>query len=190
MPTAIYCIYNGKEISIKKAIELRKKNSSSLFLCVSCGEAIKPHASGGHTDAHFEHLVRNPECPLSHSKNYEYNKQIKSLSDNADTAFAIEGYKQERNFLTHFRNTKIVLERKQRDKYTCQACGFSLRINGRSIVECHHLVPLGKGRKRITSISDLITLCPNCHRIAHSSQPPSDLKRIKSILTQAKAVQP
>ena len=188
MPTAIYCLHNGKQIAIKKAIDLRKKNRSSLFLCVSCGEVVKPHSGGGHTQAHFEHKVRNPECPLSHSDNYEYNKQHEGSISNPDTVSAIEGYKQERTFLSHFRNTELVLQRKQLDKHTCQACGFSLRINGRSIVECHHLVPLARGQKRITKISDLITLCPTCHRIAHSSQPPNNLKTIKTILKRVKRV--
>lgn len=32
------------------------------FRCVECGEPVRPHRSPGR---HFEHVERNPDCPLS-----------------------------------------------------------------------------------------------------------------------------
>ena len=55
---------------------------------------------------------------------------------------------------------KAVLER---DGSICQYCG-------RQGVNIHHIVPAGIGRKRIHAIENLITLCLDCHSVAHSSK--------------------
>lgn len=58
----------------------------------------------------------------------------------------------------------------ERDGLTCQACGFTARppVPPTSyIVEVHHIHPIKEG-KRATSIEDLLTLCPNCHRTVHA----------------------
>ena len=70
MARAMTCIYNGKEVSIDEAIEIREnsgnKNSNSLnFKCKECGEQVRPHKAGGNSSAHFEHLMRNARCQLS-----------------------------------------------------------------------------------------------------------------------------
>jgi hypothetical protein len=35
------------------------------FLCKACARPVKPLAKGGTSPAHFEHLKRNLDCPLS-----------------------------------------------------------------------------------------------------------------------------
>jgi len=76
-----------------------------------------------------------------------------------------EGEEVERRTLTTKRNREVVIEAKNRDKYSCVVCGFKYK---NKIVEAHHLMPLStsNGIKRVTK-DDLITLCPNCHAIAH-----------------------
>ncbi|PPK71663.1 HNH endonuclease [Methylobacter tundripaludum] len=181
MPTSVTCLWNGSAIGIAEAIEIRDRGDSPLFLCVHCGERVKAHSGGGHTSAHFEHVQRNPECPLSHSDSYQYGGIKGANWQNTDAEDAIEGYARERKYLAHHRNGAIVLQCKERDNYTCRACGFSLRVNGRSIVECHHLVPLANSRERVTSVNDLVCLCPTCHRVAHTSNPPLPLEEIAKL---------
>lgn len=63
------------------------------------------------------------------------------------------------------RSAKLVLNAKERDNYCCQACGFFFK---RQIVHVHHLDPLSEREKpKKTKLEDLITLCPNCHYLAH-----------------------
>jgi hypothetical protein len=81
------------------------------------------------------------------------------------------------------RNPALVKQRKRKDNFTCQACGYKKKIANISIVDCHHLRVLSETGKTRTSINDLITLCPNCHRIAHSSNPPLTVSKIKKMLT-------
>lgn len=93
---------------------------------------------------------------------------------------AHEGYMQERTTSFRYRNRQIVKKRKRLDNYTCQACGFHLMTESGYVIDCHHLKPLNsQDDNRITSIHDLVCLCPTCHRIAHSSSPPLSIESIK-----------
>lgn len=182
MPTSVTCWYNDNEISIEEAIRIRKNEKSTLFLCVNCSEQVKAHSGGGHTTAHFEHIHRNPECPLSHSDSYKYGGSQTGNRQNPDSTEAIEGYAAERKLLCRHRNAAVVLLCKKRDNYTCRSCRMSLRVKGKSIIECHHILPLANIGQRITSVDDLISLCPTCHRVAHTSNPPIELEKIIAIM--------
>lgn len=96
-----------------------------------------------------------------------------------DSDSAHEGYIQDRTLLSRKRDQKLVEKRKALDNYECQACGFSLTVESKSIIECHHMFPLSFG-ERETKIEDLVCLCPTCHRIAHLRSEPLNLEEIKS----------
>ncbi|TQS72972.1 hypothetical protein ERN12_04115 [Rhodobacteraceae bacterium] len=82
----------------------------------------------------------------------------------------LEGIIQERRYLLRSRDAKLVEARKVKDDYTCQTCGLRLEVSsGKFIIEVHHLKPVGElSEATVTSIDDLICLCPTCHRVAHS----------------------
>jgi len=70
------------------------------------------------------------------------------------------------------------------DDYTCQACSFRLEVSeGKFIIEVHHLNPLGElANASLTSIDDLVCLCPTCHRIAHTRpRSPLPLAEIRAL---------
>ena len=77
----------------------------------------------------------------------------------------IEGEIIERKVLAYKRNSASAEACKKRDKYTCQSCGFWHKDE---IVECHHLKPLSMIKESIVKLDNLVTLCPTCHRLAHS----------------------
>lgn len=56
-------------------------------------------------------------------------------------------------------------------------CGFNPRVPNQ--LEVHHLHPIAGGGERLTSINDLAVLCANCHRLAHSNDPPLTVNQIK-----------
>ena len=68
MPLAITCTLNGENITVGEALEMRGEDRrvDIDFRCGNCGERVRPHSAGGHMAAHFEHLDRNANCPLSH----------------------------------------------------------------------------------------------------------------------------
>lgn len=77
----------------------------------------------------------------------------------------IEGELIEKKVMLYKRNQKGVSLCKERDHYTCQGCGFYYE---KSIVECHHIKPISMTKETILDIDNLLTLCPTCHRLAHS----------------------
>ena len=93
---------------------------------------------------------------------------------------AIEGYKQDQQLYLAERDRSLVMKRKERDEFTCQACSFRFSVSGKHVIECHHLYPISLG-KRETRIEDLVSLCPNCHRIAHMREPIYSLEELKQL---------
>lgn len=65
------CLFNGKLISVDEALsrrdDARKRGvADPYFECDECNKPVRPHKSGGHAQAHFEHLERNRNCSQSH----------------------------------------------------------------------------------------------------------------------------
>ena len=82
-----------------------------------------------------------------------------------EDAVDLEGTKEEVTGLRIQRSNKLVKAAKDRDQYTCRACKFHFE---NQIVHVHHLDPISEyERPKETTLDDLITLCPNCHYIAH-----------------------
>jgi hypothetical protein len=56
--------------NVAGALELKVPDGKLGFRCPNpeCRQPVKPMVTGGKQSAHFEHLKRNPKCPLSHVK--------------------------------------------------------------------------------------------------------------------------
>ena len=70
MPKATLCLLNNKQIGIEEALRLKEESKRTgrlqpNFNCVTCHKSVRPHRDGGKIAAHFEHLERNADCPLS-----------------------------------------------------------------------------------------------------------------------------
>jgi 5-methylcytosine-specific restriction protein A len=72
--------------------------------------------------------------------------------------------------------------------YSCTVCGFSFERTygklGKSYIHVHHLVPLSDIKKEYTidPINDLVPICPNCHAMAHRTDPPQTIAELKGQL--------
>ncbi len=111
-----------------------------------------------------------------------YAKDIEYQYFEIDNASAVEGYKKDAVVLSSQRNQELVKSRKKLDDYSCQVCGFTLEISRKYVIECHHLNPLADHGVTETSVADLVSLCPTCHRIAHLRKPPYTPREISKIL--------
>jgi Rad3-related DNA helicase len=58
----------------------------------------------------------------------------------------------------------------------CMACGFAPRVEAQ--LEVHHLDPIAEGERR-TRLEDVVVLCANCHRFAHSTNPPLPMEILR-----------
>lgn len=61
----------------------------------------------------------------------------------------------------------------------CTACGFKPKVD--SQLDVHHLKPVSEG-ERLTSLADVVVLCANCHRLAHSEAPPLPLVSLRALV--------
>jgi 5-methylcytosine-specific restriction endonuclease McrA len=79
---------------------------------------------------------------------------------------------------------------KQRDGYQCQVCRMTFANVygddlGACFAEAHHIRPLGSLGKHVkTRLEDLITVCPNCHRMLHRMEgKEGDLAKLRKIVS-------
>jgi hypothetical protein len=117
----------------------------------------------------------------------EYLREMppRELSQEPAYQEGIEGILREVEYLRKSRDPRLVEARKELDDYTCQVCSFKLMTEkNRYVIDVHHLNPIGHmAVVSITSVDDLVCLCPTCHRIAHSRRDiPLDLNEVRLLL--------
>lgn len=100
----------------------------------------------------------------------------------------IENRRVVRKHLARERSSALAEECKIRDHYTCRVCATSFEKLygkiGKYFAEAHHVIPLSRLDKLVrSSLSDLITVCSNCHRMLHRLDGESgDLKRLQRMM--------
>jgi 5-methylcytosine-specific restriction endonuclease McrA len=83
------------------------------------------------------------------------------------------------------RDPSLVIACLKRDEFRCRHCGFRIEaaqfrkvsLAQSRILHAHHVRPLADGRRK-TRLNSLITLCPNCHAIAHALARSVDAKTV------------
>lgn len=104
----------------------------------------------------------------------EYLKSDAATADKSLPAYeqGLEGIIRETSYLRRSRDPRLVEARKIIDDYTCQVCSFRLEVaEDTFIIDVHHLNPVGSMSGIVlTSINDLVCVCPNCHRTAHTGR--------------------
>jgi len=189
MKAATECLFEDQRISIELALEYRQIGRHHFF-CIECGQQVRAHRAGENSKAHFEHFKKNVECSYSQGALSNGISDSGSVPDleifEIDSHQALEGYAIDQKLLQGARNQALALQRKKIDQYTCLACGFFLNLNGHHVIECHHLRPIALGARE-TNLQDLVSLCPTCHRIAHTRKVPlsvAEIKYIRGIFTE------
>lgn len=80
------------------------------------------------------------------------------------------------------RNALLVRAAKARANGKCQLCGETLDFNdqdGWPYLEAHHIVPLADDG--LDDLSNMVALCPNCHRKMHVVGDQNDIAKLKEI---------
>lgn len=122
-----------------------------------------------------------------------------SPEDEDDTVEAEEGRLLTRVHRQRERSRFIINKKKaavlaQHGKLTCEACGFDFQKaygeRGTGFIEVHHTKPvhtLKPGSK--TSLSDLVLLCSNCHRMVHAKRPWLSLDALMALIKSSRQKQ-
>ncbi|MBV0889998.1 HNH endonuclease [Komagataeibacter oboediens] len=168
------------EASIRRTVEdhaasslnFKKKNPSSRIAVFRSVE--------GHGKGIWELLQEYRSTPASESADEKLPKPVKLKYHQG-----IEGIFEEKTYWRRSRDPRLVQARKKKDNFTCQTCSYRKRGEGNKyIIDVHHVMPLGNlTRETVTTLDDLVCLCPNCHRIAHSRKDrPLSVEEIKNLL--------
>lgn len=194
MPSDDICQFKNQRISVQEAKRIQanvpKTEWRTLrFSCIHCGRLVKPHI-GENNKPHFEHWPgENLSCPIRHIPKGQSSTASKHVTRDFDDQATIEGMKLDVTRMMSARDRAVAEKRKKRDNYSCQACGFHLKVGKRYVIDCHHLHPVALG-VRETILEDLVSLCPTCHRIAHTRDIPLELADIRSLMAQMKSAAP
>ena len=77
--------------------------------------------------------------------------------------------------------------------YICSACGFDFEKQygniGKGFIHVHHILPVSKMGEGyvVDPINDLVPVCPNCHAMLHSSNPPLTIDELKIKITETRS---
>jgi hypothetical protein len=149
------------------------------------------HGIGEEADRKYRWFFYSKDVqPLWIDKKTPKQQQVSSAVfdvRNEEEAVDLEGDVEAVSGFRIRRSAKLVKAAKKRDGHTCRACGFHFEDQ---IVHVHHLDPLSEyERPQETKLDDLITLCPNCHYLAHywlrEDSRYKQLKRLLAVLRGA-----
>ncbi len=132
-----------------------------------------------HTHAHLWLKAGWEKDQINLDENWVVFRRFECFEIESTKAF--EGYKFDRKLLARGRNATLAIKRKKLDNYTCQVCGFKLEVDGKFVIEVHHCDSLADTGETITSIEQLVSLCPTCHRIAHLRSTPYSIEEIREL---------
>ena len=106
-------------------------------------------------------------------KSQQANVQVHEKDhDHEDAYVQYENRQVVRQHLDREQSRPLAEQCKKRDNYRCQVCEMMFREVygdiGKAFAEAHHIIPLNRLANTVeASLSDLVTVCANCHRMLH-----------------------
>ena len=89
-----------------------------------------------------------------------------------------EGAKKEVKLTLSERDPEIRREALKHYEKKCYCCDRKPKVD--SLLEIHHLNPIAEG-ERETTLEDVIPLCANCHKAAHTEVPPIPIDKLREM---------
>ena len=129
-------------------------------------------------EAPSERFIEHAEEPA------EVSIDLTTLTANETERRLVSHYRIDRN--RKMRIAKVSIFEKAYGRIFCENCTFDFEAKygerGKGFIEVHHALPLAAILPNtITSLSDLMLLCANCHRMVHWKQPFLDVATLKGI---------
>jgi 5-methylcytosine-specific restriction protein A len=107
--------------------------------------------------------------------------------NDSDLSTLSEGGIKNINVNAYERNAEARRKCLEKWGYACTVCNFHFELRygsiGRKYIHVHHLQPLSsvKTSHDVDPIKDLRPVCPNCHAMLHSKNPPLSIEELKDI---------
>ena len=111
------------------------------------------------------------------------DEEIEELSEGTKKTITVNSYE---------RNSRARYLCIQYWKPICSVCYFDFKSIygeiGQGYIHVHHLVPVSKIGKsyKVDPIQDLRPVCPNCHSMLHSKNPPLSINELQEIIKNQK----
>ncbi len=139
------------------------ETNAKVFIKFVGQDKLFPKANESINESEVEYKV-NFESDVNKSLNDSPEKRRSRLSSSSKTPRVV--YRLVKDYS---RDPDVVAEALYRANGRCEKCQakapFTKRSNGQPYLEVHHIIPLSQGG--LDSLSNVISLCPNCHREVH-----------------------
>lgn len=139
------------------------ETNAKAFIKFVGQDKLFPKANESINESEVEYKV-NFESDVNKSLNDSPEKRRSRLSSSSKTPRVV--YRLVKDYS---RDPDVVAEALYRANGRCEKCQakapFTKRSNGQPYLEVHHIIPLSQGG--LDSLSNVISLCPNCHREVH-----------------------
>ncbi|MEZ9357200.1 HNH endonuclease [Vibrio atlanticus] len=184
--TLLKTSYTNSDTGLRHIRELLQFVSQFSFLFYNKGElSCDMQAFSDFNESDIEELFepvifdseedKDLEIQQIFNLNVEVSIDVRNTSTLEDIIFT-EGKKVRANHLRTERNRQAIKAYfdNAKDPSKCDLCSHIVSLQYpwmEKLIEVHHLLPLSSplnNEKIGTSISDLVGLCPNCHRATHS----------------------
>ena len=131
--------------------------------------------------------------PLTQEQVETLERQITRTKEDTRILEVTEGQLLKTEAVFRKRNRTIIAAKKALSDGTCEACGmkFADAYGIKTIcLVAHHKKPIGR-RKRAstTTVDDISLICPNCHSVAHTAEPPLTIAAIRKMLRRDRRTQ-
>lgn len=91
-----------------------------------------------------------------------------------------EGGRDTEKLITAERKRSLSMKKTALKHYGCKCYACDLVPSHSSIIDIHHLKPISEGPRQ-TTLEDVIPLCANCHRMAHTKEPPMPIDELRKL---------
>jgi predicted HNH restriction endonuclease len=116
-------------------------------------------------------------------------EESRSAASDSDVGVqeAVEGRVYTTEVTFRRRNRALIETKKAQSDGHCEACGFCFEDHygglAKDCLVAHHINPIAhRTRPSMTSLDDIALLCPNCHAVVHTQDPPLSLEEVREML--------
>ncbi|MFZ4589398.1 MAG: HNH endonuclease [Ignavibacteria bacterium] len=187
----IIYVKNGPNIVGKgKVLSTYKFSNKSRLVCPDSNTKWKHHRKiiWDKTFLPIYNLKLGDEQPLLLELNIGKVKLIENkqeLLQKPNDYSAEEGERVKRTIFFIKRNRAIIQIKKQESDGKCELCKFEFskyyKLTTKDCLEVHHKNPISEYKGlRVTKLSNLIIICPNCHSLIHSKNPAISYEDMKA----------
>lgn len=124
--------------------------------------------------------------PLTPDQVEILERRITENRKKAEAQEVMEGEMVTAEATFRMRNRAIIAAKKALSNGLCEVCSLNFKDKysiDKNCLVAHHINPIGnRSSASKTTVDDILLLCPNCHAVAHTKEPPLSLEEMKKLI--------